>query len=157
MGHLLFHMTGMKHPITHARIDLSDYVEWNYDIIFNTIRRELDWTSPVETEHMDCVIHPIQKYIQIRRFPDLDQDRLRFARLVMAGQMTRDEALHRLENPTEQCPESVLGLFLKNIGMSKDELDQYIDMGPRHLEYNSPTWFERLTKIVFPSRGAGKY
>lgn len=83
-GHLLFFLSGRKTPYTYAWFNLADYVNWNYDLIFDTIRKELDWTAPTEAEHMDCLIHPLQKYIQLRRFPDLDQDRLRFSRLIMA-------------------------------------------------------------------------
>jgi len=75
----------------------------------------------------------------------------------MAGQMTREEALRRLEKPVEQCPESVLNLFLKNIKMSKDEFDKYIDLGPRHLQYDSPTIMEKLIRIAFPRRGGPRY
>jgi N-acetyl sugar amidotransferase len=157
VGHLLFRLSGRKRLITYAWFSLPDYMDWNYDIILDTIKREIDWTAPEETEHMDCIIHPIQKYIQIRRFPDLDLDRLRFARLIMAGQMTREEALRKLETPTGQCPESVLNLFLKNMKMSKDEFDKYIDMGPRHLQYDSPTMMEKLIRIVFPPRLAARY
>jgi len=156
-GHVLFRLSGRKRLTTYAWFNLADYVDWNYDTILDTIQRELDWTDPEETEHMDCIIHPIQNYIQIRRFPDLDLDRLRFARLIMAGQMNRDEALRKLEMPAEQCPDSILNLFLRNIKMSKDEFDTYIDMGPRHLQYNSPTMMEKLIEIVFPHRPAAKY
>lgn len=149
VGHVLFRLTGRKRLITYAWFNLADYVDWDYNIILDTIRRELDWTAPEETEHMDCIISPIQKYIQVRRFPDLDLDRLRFARLIMAGQMTREEALRRLEKPAEQCPASVLNLFLKDIKMSKEEFDKYIDMGPRHLQYDSPTIMEKLVRKVF--------
>ena len=157
VGHVLFRLSGRKRLITYAWFNLADYMDWNYNIILNTIQRKLEWTAPEETEHMDCIIHPIQKYIQIRRFPDLALDRLRFARLIMAGQMTREEALHKLEKPTEQCPESVLNLFLKNIKMSKNEFDEYIDMGPRHLQYDSPTMMEKLIRIIFPRRRAARY
>ena len=61
---------------------------------------------------MDCLIHPLQKYIQIRRFRDLDQDRLRFARLIMAGQMTREEALNKLAKERESVSQSAMNLFL---------------------------------------------
>lgn len=157
VGLMLFRLSGRKHLITYAWFNLAEHINWNYDIILDTIQRELEWTAPEETEHMDCIIHPIQKYIQIRRFPDLDLDRLRFARLIMAGQMTREEALRRLEKPAEQCPESVLNLFLKNIEMSKDEFDKHIDLGPRHLQYDSPTIMEKLIKIVFPRRRGARY
>jgi hypothetical protein len=106
---------------------------------------------------MDCIIHPLQRYIQLRRFPALGQDRLRFARLVMAGQMTREEALEKLAEPPEPCPESVMNLFLRNIGMSKEEFDNYIDRGPKHLQYYSPTIIESFTNRVFHIRNAGQY
>jgi len=63
VGHVLFRLSGRKHLITHAWFNLADYVDWNYDIIHNTIKRELDWEAPEESEHMDCLIHPIQKYV----------------------------------------------------------------------------------------------
>jgi hypothetical protein len=157
VGHVLFRLSGKKRPITYAWFNLADYVDWNYNNILETIQRELDWTSPEENEHMDCAIHPIQKYIQIRRFPDLDLDRLRYARLIMAGQMTREEAISKIENPEEQCPESVLKLFLNNIKMSKEEFDNYIDMGPRHLNYNSPTVLEKVTDKIFHTGSTAKY
>ena len=156
-GYLLFNLLGRKRLITYAWISLADYFDWNYKTIQDTIQKELNWTAPEEEEHMDCVIHPIQNYIQIRRFPDIDLDKLKYARLIMAGQMTREEALRRLEKPPEPCPESVLNLFLENIKMSKEEFDKYIDMGPRHLQYNSPTIMEKLIKIVFKRRSAGNY
>lgn len=157
LGHLLFFLSGKKTPFTYAWFNLADYVNWNYDVIFNTIKNELDWTAPTEAEHMDCLIHPIQKYIQIRRFPDLDQDRLRYARLIMAGQMTRQEAIEKLKQLPEQCPECVMDMFLRNIGMSREEFDRYIDMGPRHLNYYSPSIIEKLTNRAFHIRSAGQY
>jgi N-acetyl sugar amidotransferase len=157
VGHVLFRLSGRKRLTTYAWFNLADYIDWNYDIIIDTIQRELDWKGPAEAEHIDCIIHPIQKYIQIRRFPDLDLNKLRFARLIMSGQMTREEALRKIEKPAEQCPEAVLNLFLKNIEMSKDEFDNFIDMGPRHLNYDSPTFMEKIIRIVFPSQGAARY
>ena len=156
-GHFLFFLSGKKKPFTYAWFNLADFVPWNYEIIFNTIRKELDWSAPSEAEHMDCIIHPIQKYIQLRRFPDLDQDRLRYARLIMAGQMSREEALKRLEEPTEPLPQKIMDLFLKNVGMTKEELDRYIDMGPRHLDYYSQTILEKLTSKAFNVVTAGQY
>lgn len=76
MGHVLFLLSKKKNLFTYARFNLADYVEWNYDIIYDTIRKELDWQSPIDGEHMDCIIHPIQKYIQNRRFPGLEQEKL---------------------------------------------------------------------------------
>jgi len=158
MGHVLFLLSKKKRLFTYARFNLADYVEWNYDIIYDTIRKELDWQSPIDGEHMDCIIHPIQKYIQNRRFPGLKQEKLILSRLVMAGQISREEAIEQMEKPLEKCPESVLDIFLKNIDMSKDEFDNYIDMGPRHLDYDKPSDLAtRIVMKILPQRQAGTY
>ena len=149
VGHVLFRLTGRKKLISYAWLQLPNYIEWNYKVIHDTITRELEWEAPEDSEHMDCKIHLIQKYIQKRRFPDLDLDRLKFARLIMAGQMTREEALRELESSTSYTPESALNLFLKDIKMKKEEFDKYIDMGPRHLQYYLPTITEKMVKRIF--------
>lgn len=156
-GYLLFNLSGRQRLFNYAWINLADYYGWNYSNMRDLIQRELDWTAPEEDEHMDCIIHPIQNYIQLRRFPDLDLDKLKYARLIMAGQMTREDALQRLDKPAKKCPKSVLNLFLENIKMTKEEFDNYIDMGPRHLQYNSPTIMEELVDIIFHRRKAGNY
>jgi N-acetyl sugar amidotransferase len=159
LGFMLFLLFGKKRLVSSAYINLPDYVEWNYDVIQDTLRKELDWTAPTKSEHMDCIIHPIQRYIHDRRFPDLDMRRLTFARFVMAGFMTRDEALRKLEDdPREQCPEAIMNLFLNNIQMTKKEFDSYVDMGPRHLQYHpEPSLALRIAKKIFSFRDAGEY
>jgi hypothetical protein len=157
LGYLLFLVSGKKHMTTYAWFNMADFANWNYDVIYNTIREELDWQSPRESEHMDCTIHPIQKYIHNRRFPGLEQERLLLARLVMAGQISREDALHKLEEPISQCPKPILDMFLRDVNMSKEEFDNYIDMGPRHLNFSTPSSFEKLKMKVFPYRNAGTY
>lgn len=159
IGQLLFLLLGQKRVASYAYFNLADYVEWDYDIIYDTVRKELGWIAPIESEHMDCIIHPIQKYIHNRRFPDLPMKRLSLARLVMAGLMTREEALLKLEHePSEQCPEAVMNLFLKNINMTREEFDRYVDMGPRHLQYHpQPSISLRMAKRIFRFRDAGTY
>ena len=151
-------LSRQTHLTNYARFNLADFVEWNYDTINDTIRNELNWKSPEESEHTDCIIHPIQKYIQNRRFPGLEQERLVLARLVMAGQISREEALLRMKLTSSKCPSEILNMFLNDIQMSKEEFDKYIDMGPRHLNYNSPP--DLLTRTVmklFPAKQAGEY
>ncbi len=152
IGHVLFKLTGRKHLFTYAWFNLAEYVEWNYENILKTIRQELEWQSPQETEHMDCLIHPIQNYIQLRRFPDLSIERMTYARLIMAGQMTRQEALERLKSSKIEGLEQALELLFTEIEMEKDEFDEYIDLGPRHMKYYSPTLTERLILKLFKFR-----
>lgn len=157
IGQFLFWLFGQKRLFSYAYFNLADYIDWNYNEIYTTIRRELGWTSPSDSEHMDCLIHPIQKYIHNRRFPGLEMRRLIFARLVMAGFITRQEALRKLEEPDEKCPESIMKMFLKNINMTRDEFDHYIDLGPRHLQYPQEGLMLRAVKKIFKIRDAGTY
>lgn len=158
LGFLLFLLFGKKRLVSSAYINIPDYFEWNYSLIEDTIRKELDWVAPTESEHMDCLIHPIQRYIHDRRFPDLSVKRLTYARLIMAGLMTRAQALSKLdEEQNEERPE-IMETFLNNINMTKEEFDKYVDLGPRHLEYHpKPSLAFRMAKKVFSVRDAGDY
>lgn len=159
VGYMMFLLSGQKRLSSYAYFNLAGYVDWDYKVIHDTIRRELDWVSPQESEHMDCLIHPIQKYIHNRRFPKSEVRRLTYARLVMAGAMTRDEALQKLQTESaDSCPKEVQDLFLRNINMTKDEFDHYIDMGPRHLDYHpAPDLALKIAKKLFPIQDAGAY
>jgi hypothetical protein len=157
LGYLMFLLSGQKRLTSYAYFNLAGYVDWDYNIIQDTIRKELGWTAPTDAEHMDCTIHTVQKYIHNRRFPTLDMKRLTYARYVMAGLMSRDEALRKLEEePADECPEPVLTMFLNNIHMTREEFDRYVDLGPRHLHYHpTPSMALRLAKRIFPIQDAG--
>jgi N-acetyl sugar amidotransferase len=158
IGQFLFWLFGQKRLFSYAYFNLADYLDWDYNVIYHTIKKELGWTSPSESEHMDCLLHPIQKYIHNRRFPDLEMRRLIFARLIMAGFMSRQEALRKLEEePDEKYPETVMDMFLKNICMTKEEFDNYIDMGPRHLKYPREGLMLRIVKNMLHIGDAGTY
>jgi hypothetical protein len=84
-------------------------------------------------------------------------NRLTYARLIMAGLMTRQEALQKLEKE-ESFPEEILEGFLSNIDLTREEFDRYVDMGPRHLQYHpAPDFALRLAKKIFPIQDAGNY
>lgn len=159
IGQMLFLSAGQKSLTSYSYFNLADYIDWNYDVIQDTIKRELGWMAPSESEHMDCLIHPIQKYIHNRRFPNIQMDRLTYARLIMAGLMTREKALQKLnENKTGDGQEKILSMFLENIGMTKMEFDHYVDMGPRHLDYHpQPGMGLKIAKKLFRMKDAGSY
>lgn len=136
VGYRLFWWGSQKRIRLCAWINLPDYVEWDYDTVYRVIQDELGWRAPEDQmEHTDCAIHPITIYMHNRRFPGLEVRRLTLARLIQAGQITRDEALKQLEEPEEECPRHVLDAFLDRIGMTKEEFDNLIDRGPQHLQY----------------------
>jgi hypothetical protein len=112
-------------------------MEGDYDTLYRTIQTELDWQAGEEREHSDCAIHPVSVYVHNRRFPGLEVRRLTFARLVQAGQMSREDALRQLEEPETPCPEHAMDSFLKATGLTREEFDRLIDLGPRHLAFRT--------------------
>jgi hypothetical protein len=121
-----------------AWVNLPSYVDWNYDVMFRTLREELGWQSPTgrEEEHIDCAIHKASAYVHDRRWKGSEIQHLTYAGLIMAGQMTREEALHKMETePLPEYSDEDLSFFLEDIQMTREEFDRYIDMGPRYVGY----------------------
>ena len=139
IGNRLFRMEGGTRIRLCGSIKLPDYMEWNYDTIYRTITEKVGWQAPPDNkEHVDCIIHPVTTYAHNRRFPGLEIRRLSMARLIMVGQLTRQEALIKLsEEGDERCPQPIMQMMLQNFGMSQEEFDHYVDMGPRHLQFQS--------------------
>lgn len=138
IGNRLYRMEGGTRIRLCGSIKLPNYMEWNYDTIYRTIIDKIGWQAPPHNkEHIDCIIHPVTTYAHNRRFPGLEIRRLTMARLIMVGQLTRQEALKKLsEEDDEQCPQPIMQMLLQNFGMSKEEFDRYVDMGPRHLQFH---------------------
>lgn len=136
LGHRLFWWGSQRRLRLCAFINLPDYVEWNYDTIYRTIRNEVGWeVPPGSPEHADCEIHGVSVYLHDRRFPGLQIRRLTLARLIMAGQVSREDALRELSRPEGAHQEAALERFLHDTGMTREEFDRIIDGGPRHLDY----------------------
>lgn len=87
------HLTG---KITH--IEMPRYIRWEEKEFIETLRREIGWTSDQEitTEHTDCVAAPLKEYLRIKEF-GFSEKAMKFSNLVRNGDMTRDEALLKVE------------------------------------------------------------
>jgi hypothetical protein len=141
VGYRLFWWGSQRHLGRYAWINLPDYMDWDYATISRTIQDELGWRVPEgEWDHTDCSIHSITTYMHDRRFPGLEIERLTLARLVQAGQVTREEALTSVERRVPRDPPaSVMDDFLKGLGMSRDEFDRLVARGPRHIGFRPRT------------------
>lgn len=115
----------LPNPMLTNRIALYDYIDTNYDEIYNTIKQEMGWKKPVDQfEHMDCILHEIPFYIHTLKFPELTTDTLYYSGLIRLGRMTREEAMNLISNKSiKTLVPTVLDSFLREIGMSKDEFE----------------------------------
>ena len=65
-------------------------------------------------------------------------NKLTLARHVMAGLISREDVLQKFKNELdEKCPEDLLKMFLNNIGMNREDFDNFVEMGSRHLKYDT--------------------
>jgi hypothetical protein len=115
----------LKTPVDKGpvQIQLYDHVEFSAEKILNTIQEEMGWTKPEgEFEHMDCLLHEMQHFVNIFKFKEITQHTFYRSYLIRLKEMTRDEALslenEDLNNPRE--PE-ILESFLEEIKMSRAE------------------------------------
>jgi hypothetical protein len=118
-------------------IQLPDYMEWDYDKIYETITKELGWKAPsANAEHADCKVENIVSYIRYKKFPALIPDMLRFSKLVTCGQMTRREAKQRVAESRRliKDPDN-LEWFLETLGINREEMDKVLEDPLRHLKY----------------------
>jgi hypothetical protein len=152
IGYHFFWWSNQRRLKVCAWVNLPDYIEWNYHTMFRTIKEELSWQSPPgkEEEHIDCGIHKASTYIHDRRWKGSEIRRLTFAGLIMAGQMTRQEALYKLEKEAgSDYSDSDFSEFLNDLHMTKEEFDKYIDLGPRYVGFRShPSEVYRIAQKI---------
>ena len=73
VGNHLFWWGSQRRVRVCAWVNLPDYIDWDYDHVYKTIREELGWQAPPDQlEHTDCGIHGVTTYMHNRRFPGLE-------------------------------------------------------------------------------------
>jgi hypothetical protein len=118
-------------------IQLPNFMDWNYDTIYKTIKTELGWKAhSVDAEHTDCKVDNIVNWIRYKKYNVLVPEMLRFSKLVTAGQMSRDEALRRVAESEKALKEPEnLDYFLNSLGVSREEMEEVLADKRRHFKY----------------------
>lgn len=133
-----------------------NWVDYRYDQVKEQIKEELGWRDYGGKHYESVFTRFYQGYILPKKFK-FDKRRAHYSTLICSGQMSREEALLRIEEPgyrEEQCKQD-LPFVLKKLGFSRDEFDQYIHT-PRvehsvygverglHARYPWLGWMKRL-------------
>lgn len=97
--------------------------------------------KPYPYKHYESIFTRFyQGYLLPKKF-SVDKRRVHFSTLIMAGQMSRDEALKDLENipyPSERALNEDRQYFLKKMGWSESALDDYLSRrGRPHTDFGS--------------------
>lgn len=105
-------------------VQLLNYVEYKKENIKEIITRELDWRDYGGKHHESIFTRFYQGYILMRKF-NIDKRKAHLSNLIFAGQLTREEALAELAQPSydpslqEQDKEYVA----KKLGFTKEEFE----------------------------------
>lgn len=120
-------------------VPILSYVDYDKNKAMETLKNALGW-RPYPAKHFESIYTRIfQGFIQPRKFK-IDKRKMHFSCLICAGQMTRADALARLEeDPYLGLDlESDIDFTLKKLGMSREKLDTYLNAPPKqHTDYPS--------------------
>ena len=119
-------------------IKIPDYLDWNYDEIFDVITKELNWKShKSEAEHTDCAVDNIVNYIRLKKFPALVPEMLRYSKLITAGTMSKKNAIEKIEaHKTSSEKPTNLDWFFDKLQITRKEFDNVLSSDPmRHMKF----------------------
>ncbi len=105
-------------------IMLPDYVRWDLNQIAETLKEKVGWVAPLESEaqtHFDCDMYPVAKYFERRKY-GFSQNTVTYSALVRAGQMSRAEALEKVQQQPEQTPVE-FARFLAVLGLEQTDVN----------------------------------
>ncbi len=102
-------------------IDLPAYIEWNIEEIKKKLKTELNWQQGNKSDHTDCIMEPVKDYLRRLKW-GFNHYTQKYSALIRDGQMSREEALKRIqiEDTDEEPP--TLELLLKRLNLTKDVL-----------------------------------
>jgi hypothetical protein len=98
-------------------IDLFFYIEWNEREVVSRIKSELTWDHPGESDsswRFDCWVGHMKDFMYMGTLGMTERDDF-YAKMVREGQMTREDALQRLEKENKLHLDEIR-LLLSEVG-----------------------------------------
>lgn len=128
-----------------------DYYNYQKDAALDLLEERYDYKRYPYKHYESVFTRFYQGFILPEKF-DVDKRKLHLSTLVMSNQMSRDEALERLDQSpyaTERELDTDRKYFLKKMGWSEKDLVEYLQRPPRgHDEFpSSDIWWEFLRRV----------
>ena len=130
---------------THA---ILNYLPYHYSMVKAEIGSEVGWRDYGGKHYESVFTRWFQGYYLPKRF-GFDKRLAHYSSLILAGEMSRDEALRMLESPNylEDLRVQDHEFIAKKLGISSSELDVIVASEPKH--YTDYPNSERSTKALF--------
>ncbi len=119
-------MRRLKHlRLTRYRrqISLPEYMVWDDAEIKKTIVDEFGWEKRADgsSDHIDCLFAPMKNYFVVQKW-GFGEKTTKYAAMIRAGQLDRNEALRRAKDDESVDPTETKKKFCEFLGISESEL-----------------------------------
>jgi N-acetyl sugar amidotransferase len=119
------------------QIRLLYYLPYNEREILEKLTRELNWKNYGGKHHESKYTGFFQSYILTRKF-NIDKRKLHYSALLRSGQITRDEALQKVQVDPYEGGTETLNYCIKKLGYTQDEFEMIMNQKPKlFIEYKS--------------------
>ena len=136
----------------HNWLKFGNYFDFNKEIVLKELKGKIGFREYPYKHYESVFTRFYQGYILPRKF-SIDKRRGHLGALVVTGQMSRNDAIEELKKipyPSEKDLEGDKQYFLKKMGWSADDLEDYINRPRReHGEFSSEKWFWDLMRIPY--------
>ena len=129
---------------------LLDYIDYDKEKAKKFLIEELGWRDYGGKHHESIYTKFFQAYILPTKF-GFDKRRAHLASLILAGQITREEALEEMKKPLydEKELQEHLIYVPKKLGITREEFEEIMNTPPRKYEEFSP----KFPKVVLELEG----
>lgn len=129
-----------------SQVRLLYYLPYDEHAILDMLKNEVGWKDYGGKHNESKYTGFFQSYILTRKF-NIDKRKLHYSALIRSGQMTRSEALEKVQQDPYTGGEEVLDYCLKKLNFTPEEFDRIMKMAPKSfLDYNSYYKFVRYSK-----------
>lgn len=107
------------------QISLPNYMIWDDKEIKEIITSELGWEKAIgkSSDHIDCLFAPVKNYLVVQKW-GFGEKTTKYAAMVRAKQITRDEAIKRaMEEESDEMPEAI-DKFMGLLDIKKEDLQE---------------------------------
>lgn len=110
---------GPDSPEGLKELHLYDYIEWNRELIVDTIKKKMGWAKPEGSPtswRIDCTLIPLVNYLTYKAY-GVSKMELGFSNMIRNGKMSRNDALRQVKEIEAAANINQLESFLKEINI----------------------------------------
>lgn len=128
-------------------VQFPDYCLYDKENARKLLETELGWEYYGGHHHESTYTKFFQSYYLPRKF-NIDKRKTELSAMILAGHITRDQALKELEIPYT-CDQETVDYTISKLGLSKEEFEKIMKT-PRKSFHDYPTYFPLIRSMRIP-------